>query len=63
MILDLISAAFTGIGFAIAAAAVGIAGGNLFDKLRSAAKARRERTARLMNLLERIEANTRPPQA
>lgn len=63
MILDFLSAVFTGIGFTIALFAIGYGGCCLFDKTTSALKLRRERNTKLFEILERIEANTRAPRA
>ena len=54
-----LSAVFSGIGFAIAIFAVTYGSMCLMDKIRIAAKERKERFARLLTALERIEQNTR----
>jgi len=54
-------AIFFGIGFAITIIALCYGVSNLIEKIQQAAKDRTDRMQRLINALERIEANTRKP--
>jgi hypothetical protein len=58
---DFLSSVFSGIGFAIAIIGITYGSMSLMDKIRDASKQRKERFARLLTALERIEQNTRKP--
>jgi hypothetical protein len=58
---DFLSSVFSGIGFAIAIIGITYGSMSLMDTIRDASKQRKERFARLLTALERIEQNTRKP--
>jgi len=61
--IDFITCLFTFVGGFGATFAICYGGSTLVQKLLDAAKARREHEKKVANLLERIETNTRRPQA